>query len=140
MRLLSKIIIYLRVALVPLQVLSIDQAFDPLLQISRFYWEFQLQITHNKNSNPITLHSKLHLHQYWELSSLSQQWSKITRVCLKKDMKKVTCWKSSVIKRVWLKTFLVFIIRTMAASICKNRMRWGESVMSNLLSFYQTVS
>jgi hypothetical protein len=39
---LSKIVVYLRVSFVPLQILSINQALDPFLQVSWLYWKFKL--------------------------------------------------------------------------------------------------
>lgn len=64
----------------------------------------------------------------WEISAVHQNESSIskgsiiTRDCLmwnnELKMDEFTCWKSSVIRRVWLSTFLVFITLTMAASIC----------------------
>ena len=37
-----KVVVYLWVVFVALQVLSVDEALNPLLQVSRFYWKLEL--------------------------------------------------------------------------------------------------
>ena len=47
-----KVIVYLWVVLVPLQVLSVDEALYPFLYVSRFNWE--LELPHHIMSRKIT--------------------------------------------------------------------------------------
>ena len=61
----------------------------------------------------------------------------------------LTCWKSSVIKRVWLNTFLVFIIRTIAASTCNkssnniyiwiSSFKWDSFLFCSFILFFSSV-
>ena len=46
----------------------------------------------------------------------TQTTTTMTTITAKTKKRKFTCWNSSVIRSVWLSTFLVFIIRTIAAS------------------------
>lgn len=47
-----------------------------------------------------------------------------------------TCWKSSVIRSVWLSTFLVFMIRTIAASTCNKTISCTEGSRFNRKLFF----
>lgn len=140
----------MRVALVPLQILPINQAFDPFLQISWFNWKFELftqkqflksvfilkSFTSTQESikssrilsvvtcNDYIAHHQKTTHYYLEITHLNLR---------KKGNNDFTCWKSSVIRRVWLSTFLVFIILTIAASTCNKPCKQGKYVICYML-------
>lgn len=63
--LLCQVIVYLRVALVPLQILSVNQTFNPFLQISWFYRKFELFTKNNpKISIYINNHRTAHIRNF----------------------------------------------------------------------------
>ena len=49
---LGKVVVYLRVVLVPLQVLPVNKAFDSFLQVDRLYWKFELSTQRNTQFSP----------------------------------------------------------------------------------------
>ena len=49
---LGKVVVYLRVVLVPLQVLTVNKAFDSFLQVDRLYWKFELSTQRNTQFSP----------------------------------------------------------------------------------------